>query len=104
MMRIQGFDPLALISLGTGSQGINMVLDESIRRTVVNILKSYTGFYDLFSEAIQNALDATQWKKLRNPDTYQPRIWIDVDIKLAFRTLLKGLSGRGQCGIHKPCC
>ena len=30
------------------------------RRVIRNILKSYTGYYDLFSELIQNALDAVE--------------------------------------------
>jgi uncharacterized protein YllA (UPF0747 family) len=28
------------------------------RREIKNILKSYTGYYDLFAELLQNALDA----------------------------------------------
>ena len=33
------------------------------KREIANILKSYTGYYDLFSELIQNALDAVEKRK-----------------------------------------
>lgn len=36
--------------------------EEATRRVVQNILKSYTGFFDLFSELLQNALDAMEKK------------------------------------------
>lgn len=45
-----------------------------------NILKSYTGYTDLFIELIQNAFDAVdEQSKLANED-YKPQIWILIDI------------------------
>jgi hypothetical protein len=35
----------------------------AIKRQIKNILKSYTGYYDLFSELIQNSLDALDERK-----------------------------------------
>ncbi len=39
------------------------VFEEATQRVVQNILKSYTGYWDLFSELIQNSLDAIEQKK-----------------------------------------
>jgi len=49
---LQGFDPLGT---NDDNKEIQKILDASSRRIVQNILKSYTGFYDIFSEGIQNA-------------------------------------------------
>jgi C4-dicarboxylate-specific signal transduction histidine kinase len=52
------------------------------RREITNILKSYTGYYDLFSELIQNALDAVDRHKQDQSDSeYNPKIWITVDMR-----------------------
>jgi hypothetical protein len=52
------------------------------RREITNILKSYTGYYDLFAEMIQNALDAVERRKAQNPGgPYLPRVRINIDMK-----------------------
>ncbi|MFA5400245.1 MAG: ATP-binding protein [Dehalococcoidia bacterium] len=97
-MEIQGFDPLSDLpgqSLEIEKQGkFNTILDEALKGTVVNILKSYTGFYDLFSEAIQNALDAVQKMKIAADDKYTPKIWIFID--LSNRTVRVTDNGTGM--------
>jgi len=45
-----------------------------------NILKSYTGFCDLFVELIQNALDAVDERLDLGEDGYEPQIWILIDL------------------------
>lgn len=50
------------------------------KREIRNILKSYTGYYDLFSELIQNALDAVEKRSAENINGYQPTIVITIDI------------------------
>jgi len=70
---LDGFDPLA------GETGIASPEDPN-KPVILNILNSYTGFYDLFSELIQNALDATQFKA-RDEGKYIPKVWILVDMK-----------------------
>lgn len=52
------------------------------KREIRNILKSYVGFYDPFSELLQNAMDAVdeRVRELQEKD-YQRRIWIRVDLK-----------------------
>ena len=77
---IDGYDPL---SLDYSSEENEKLLNQANRRIIVNILKSYTGYFDIFSEMIQNALDATESKSRQNIDGYVPRIWITIDIQNA---------------------
>jgi hypothetical protein len=70
---LEGFDPL---------QDAPMIPsdDDPNKPVILNILNSYTGFYDLFSELVQNALDALQLK-YRNNSSYIPRISVLIDMK-----------------------
>jgi hypothetical protein len=77
-IEIEGFDPL---SFDASDSETTKMLDEQSRRIVNNILKSYTGYFDLFSELIQNALDATEAKAREAGASYAPKIWIDIDIE-----------------------
>jgi len=56
------------------------VFEDSKKRDVQNILKSYTGIFDLFSELLQNALDAVQARQRFAEPNYVPQIWIYIDI------------------------
>src|SRR5262249_51883759 len=47
---------------------------------VHNILKSYTGYFDLFSEMLQNALDALELRTRVDGREYRPKLWITIDI------------------------
>ncbi len=51
------------------------------KREIRNILKSYTGYYDLFSEMAQNALDAVEKRSTENVTGYKPTISITIDIQ-----------------------
>jgi hypothetical protein len=51
------------------------------KREIRNILKSYTGYYDLFSEMIQNALDAVEKRSAENEKDYKPTIVITINIQ-----------------------
>jgi Histidine kinase-, DNA gyrase B-, and HSP90-like ATPase len=75
---IDGFDPLATDD--TTATSMTSVLEEASKRIVFNILKSYTGYYDIFSELLQNSLDAVQQRQEREGQKYQPRIWVTLDI------------------------
>jgi len=45
------------------------------RREIRNILKSYTGYYDLFAELTQNALDALERRQGEQQDAdFDPTI------------------------------
>jgi hypothetical protein len=75
---LTGFDPLDE-AVGAGSTE-KALFEEATKRVVLNILRSYTGYYDIFSETIQNSLDALDEKKRSSPDTYRPRLWILIDV------------------------
>ena len=49
---LDGFDPLS--STIVSPEYSKQFLEEATKREISNILKSYTGFYDLFSEAIHS--------------------------------------------------
>ena len=70
---LDGFDPLE------GSPKMPTTEDPN-KPVILNILNSYTGFFDLFSELLQNSLDSTQLKTRTDP-TYVPRIWVLIDMK-----------------------
>jgi hypothetical protein len=75
---LDGFDPLA--TENTHITSISAILEEANKRIVHNILKSYTGYYDVFSELLQNSLDAVQQRQRKEGNTYKPQIWITIDI------------------------
>ncbi|WP_084629483.1 ATP-binding protein [Mesorhizobium sp. LSHC412B00] len=75
---IEGFDPLAENHIPGGLE--KSIAEEAVRREVLNILKSYTGYFDLFSELLQNSLDAVDIRKKLEGDDYKPRIQIEIDI------------------------
>jgi hypothetical protein len=74
--QLTGHDPLESIEKANFS-----MTEDATKRQVVNILKCYTHYYDVFSEAIQNALDAVE-ASTRQQDSghYTGRIWITIDI------------------------
>lgn len=74
---IDGFDPL--VPDEGDDRRPTRYIDEYTKGNVQNILDCYTGYYDVFSEAIQNSLDALQQKWYEKGDTYEPRLIIDVD-------------------------
>jgi hypothetical protein len=76
---IDGFDPLGSDLTAEGE--IGGIFEEASRRIVHNILKSYTGYFDAFSELLQNSLDAVQIKTRSGEDGYQPKIWINIDVQ-----------------------
>jgi hypothetical protein len=78
-MSVVGYDPLE----GMNSAG-QEVLSSVAHRSIINILKCYTGFYDLFAESIQNALDAIERKHIgskQSGQSYTPKLWVRIDHK-----------------------
>jgi Histidine kinase-, DNA gyrase B-, and HSP90-like ATPase len=71
--------PKELISVPTCSND-KSIFEEATQRVVQNILKSYTGYVDIFSEIIQNSLDACDKKVKAAGPGYSPRLWIKIDI------------------------
>lgn len=57
------------------------IINAAKKREIKNILKSYVGQFDTFSELIQNAMDAVDRRSLLFPDTsYKKKLWIRIDI------------------------
>lgn len=74
---LNGFDPLAE-NLELLQSDLSP-FEAATQRAVLNILKSYTGYFDVFSELIQNALDAIDARKRRGDD-FEPQLIIDINI------------------------
>ncbi len=79
MSPVNTIDPLNLNESEYGA-----VLRQSRRRELSNIIKSYVSSYDVFSEAIQNALDAIDRKRILlegdGLKSYQGTISIHIDL------------------------
>jgi len=56
------------------------ILTAATKREMQNILRSYVGFYDPFSELIQNAMDAVDTRE-REEGSFNKRISIRIDLK-----------------------
>ncbi len=73
---LEAFDPLEPDpKVDTG------LLIAAQRREIANILKCYTGYFDLFGELLQNALDAVERRLAIEPKGYKPQIWVIIDLK-----------------------
>ena len=71
------FDPL-----DTTANSDSDFVSASRKREIRNILKSYVGFFDPFSELIQNAMDAVDERARQFKDAnYQRHLWIDVNLQ-----------------------
>lgn len=75
LITIEPWDPLAL-----EVDEPDLVIAAQ-RREIRNILKSYTGYYDLFSELLQNALDAVEKRANEQIAGYLPAIWITINLR-----------------------
>ena len=69
------WDPLEAIA----AQDAN-ILTAARKREMQNILRSYVGFFDPFSELIQNAMDAVDARE-REVGAFNKRISIRIDLK-----------------------
>jgi hypothetical protein len=91
--QLNGFDPL--------TEGANLaaygksVFEEATQRVVQNILKSYTGYFDIFSELLQNSLDAIDKKAHAKPKNFSPKLWITVDIASRMVRVVDNGTGMG---------
>jgi len=80
--QLDGFDPLGHVA------EIEELPGDPTKPVVLNVLNSYTGFYDLFSELIQNALDATQAKFRLGVRGYAQRIFLSIDMPSTFEIVV----------------
>jgi len=56
------------------------ILIAAQRREIANILRSYTGYYDLFSELLQNALDAVEKRMQGSTTDFAGAVWVNIDL------------------------
>lgn len=56
------------------------IVSAAQKREIKNILKSYVGMYDSFSELIQNAMDAVDKRALIEDETYIRRLWLEINL------------------------
>ena len=76
---LSGYDPLG--GLVGDSPEIRELVEDANKRVIMNILKSYTGVFDCFSEAIQNALDAVERRTQQESGQYIPKLSIFIDMR-----------------------
>jgi hypothetical protein len=74
---LDGFDPLTENFDSSGSE--KTIFEDATRRIVLNILKSYTNYFDCFSELIQNSLDAID-ARVKQGQAEPGRIYIEIDM------------------------
>lgn len=72
----ESFDPLE-----AKTEADNEVKLKALKNSIKNILTSYFGWYDPFSESIQNAMDAVEKRANNNELFYIPKIWITINLK-----------------------
>ena len=56
------------------------ILIAAQRREIANILRSYTGYYDLFSELLQNALDAVEKRMQDSATDFAGAVWVNINL------------------------
>jgi hypothetical protein len=66
------------------------------KREIQNILKSYTGYYDLFAELLQNALDAVERRLKAEAPGYLPQIIVKIDLNSETVTVIDNGCGMNQ--------
>lgn len=77
VQQFDSWDPLD----GTAGVDPGMIVSAQ-RREISNILKSYTGYYDLFGELLQNALDAIERRaSVEKSLFYDGRLRVRIDLK-----------------------
>jgi len=75
-MATKTWDPL-LVSKDADTE----IISAAQKREIKNILKSYVGMYDSFSELIQNAMDAVDKRGIvEGGAAYQKRLWLTIDL------------------------
>lgn len=78
MIQFPPFDPLQAKS--TADTEVAVLAQ---KREIKNILSSYVGWYDPFSELIQNSLDSIEERAagLEEDPNYEPTLWITINIQ-----------------------
>jgi len=75
-MSFESFDPLMY-----KSKADTDVAALALKREIREILGSYVGWYDPFSELIQNGLDSVDTRRKNELESYVPKLFITVNLK-----------------------
>jgi hypothetical protein len=76
-MATKSWDPLL-----SNSEADAEIISAAQKRQIRNILKSYVGMYDPFSELIQNAMDAADRRATELKENgYEQRLWLTIDLQ-----------------------
>lgn len=72
----QSWDPL-----DAADSSDQEIISAAKKREIKNILKSYVGAYDSFSELLQNAMDAIEKRAAVEKENFEPKIIVSINIK-----------------------
>ncbi|MCB8757963.1 ATP-binding protein [Planktothrix agardhii] len=72
----ESFDPLE-----AKTEADTEVKLKALKNEIKGILTSYVGWYDPFSETIQNAMDSVEKRATKEECNYSPKIWITINLK-----------------------
>jgi len=64
------------------------IINSAKKREIKNILKSYVGIFDSFSELIQNAMDAVDKRAQIDTQDYNKKLWIEINLKENLFTII----------------
>jgi hypothetical protein len=78
MLSFQPFDSFDPLEAKTEADA--EVKLKSLKNQIKGILTSYAGWYDPFSETIQNSMDSVE-KRATKESTYIPKIWITINLQ-----------------------
>jgi hypothetical protein len=93
------FDPLVAKTLATTE-----VAALAQKREIKNILSSYVGWYDPFSELIQNSLDSVEERMKIESSSYEPTLWITINIEKNCLTITDNGIGLDENKFSKFLC
>ena len=74
MAALSEWDPLSYAGVPSDLE------NDARKRGIDNLLQSYTGYFDVFSELIQNALDAVDRRIETEGESYEPKISVEIDL------------------------
>ena len=78
MQSFQTFDSFDPLEANTEADEVRL---KSQKNQIKGILTSYVGWYDPFSETIQNAMDSVEKRANKESSNYTPKIWITINLQ-----------------------
>ena len=78
--KIHNMDNKSWDPLLSSKEADTEIISAAQKREIKNILKSYVGMYDSFSELIQNAMDAVDKREKIETKDYSKKLWLTIDL------------------------